>query len=336
VRSLAPITSDKSSNEARIDDGLRANLIVVRGYVGLTDADWYRQLHARRATEANFWTPSAKPFRAVESGAPFFFLLKKPFAAVCGFGIFAKFSVLPDWLAWEAFGDANGVANADDLRRRILKYRRSNSIDVGARIDIGCIVLEECVFFDEPLWVKRPADWATNIVSGKTYDMSEGEGLRLYTDCIQRGAVAAGAIPIVASAADAARYGLPTLVRPRLGQGGFRVEVTDAYQRACAVTSEHSLPVLEAAHIKPYARGGEHAVSNGLLLRTDIHRLFDRGYVTVDDQHCFVVSRRLREDFENGRVYYEMHGRAVFAPAQPELAPSPAALAWHRDEVFLG
>jgi putative restriction endonuclease len=316
---------------------MRANMFRMRGYVGLTDADWYRQLHAARATEANFWTPSAKTFGAIEPGAPFFFLLKQPYSAICGFGIFAKFSVLPDWLAWEAFGAANGVENADELRRRILKYRRSNNIGVAsARLDIGCIVLEECVFFDEAMWVPRPVDWAKNIVSGKTYDATAGEGLRIYKDCIQRAAVEAGAVPLVASAVEAARYGAPTLVRPRLGQGGFRVEVTDAYERACAVTSEHSLPVLEAAHIKPYARGGEHAVSNGLLLRTDVHRLFDLGYVSVDEQHRFAVSRRLKDDFENGRVYYEMQGRPVFAPAAADLAPSEAALAWHRNVVFLG
>jgi putative restriction endonuclease len=70
-------------------------------------------------------------------------------------------------------------------------------------------------------------------------------------------------------------------VRPRLGQGTFRIATIQAYERACAVTGEHSLPALEAAHIRPFAEGGTHDVSNGLLLRADLHRLFDRGYVTV-------------------------------------------------------
>src|SRR5690349_4002682 len=87
----------------------------MRGYVGLTDSDWYRQLHSRRAVEVNFWTPSARVFKAIEVGAPFFFLLKAPYNAVCGFGIFEKFTRLPDWLAWEAFGVANGVESADEL-----------------------------------------------------------------------------------------------------------------------------------------------------------------------------------------------------------------------------
>ena len=91
---------------------------------------------------------------------------------------------------------------------------------------------------------------------------------------------------------------------PRLGQGIFRVRVLDAYGRACAVTQEHSLPVLDAAHIKPYSEGGKHAVSNGVALRSDLHRLFDRGYVTFDEANSFVVGRRLRDDYANGRSYY--------------------------------
>ena len=61
------------------------------------------------------------------------------------------------------------------------------------------------------------------------------------------------------------RYGEPVLVRPRLGQGAFRVVVTEGYGRACAVTGEHSLPVLEAAHIKPFDAEGPHDIRNGLL-----------------------------------------------------------------------
>ena len=110
----------------------------------------------------------------------------------------------------------------------------------------------------------------------------------------------------------------------------------DAYGRACAITGEHSLPVLEAAHIKPYARGGEHTVANGLSLRSDIHRLFDRGYVTTDENDKFVVGRRLKADFENGKVYYALQGCALKLPVDPTCRPSREALAWHRESIFLG
>jgi hypothetical protein len=124
------------------------------------------------------------------------------------------------------------------------------------------------------------------------------------------------------------------LVRPRLGQGGFRVAVTDAYGRACAVTGEHSLPVLEAAHIRPYSKEGPHAISNGLLLRSDLHRLFDTGYVTVTPTHRLEVSKRLRDDFQNGRSYYPLHSRVVSIPRRRADRPDAGLLAWHNENVF--
>lgn len=94
--------------------------------------------------------------------------------------------------------------------------------------------------------------------------------------------------------------------------------------------------VLDAAHIKPFAEGGAHDVTNGLALRTDLHRLFDRGYVTVDEDDRFVVGRRLREEFENGKTYYALQGTKLVLPSAPDLRRSSAALAWHRSEVFVG
>ena len=54
--------------------------------------------------------------------------------------------------------------------------------------------------------------------------------------------------------------GKPQIVLPRLGQGSFRIVVTDAYERRCALTGERTLPVLDAAHIKPYSVLHRHEV----------------------------------------------------------------------------
>src|ERR1700731_3872940 len=120
--------------------------------------------------------------------------------------------------------------------------------------------------------------------------------------------------PFVGRASIPEGWGEPTLIRPRLGQGAFRIVVTDAYQRRCAVTGERTLPALEAAHIKPFAEGGSHEPTNGLLLRRDIHALFDCGYVTVTPDLRFNVSRRIKEEFENGRHYYQLHGQLISLP----------------------
>ena len=134
--------------------------------------------------------------------------------------------------------------------------------------------------------------------------------------------------------AQVARFGVPVLIEPRLGQGAFRVSVTDAYSRRCALTGERTLPILDAAHIKAYSEGGAHEIANGILLRTDIHRLFDLGYVTVSTDGRFEVGRRLKEDFENGLHYYKMHCRPISVPADPRLRPSREALDWHHQRFF--
>lgn len=102
------------------------------------------------------------------------------------------------------------------------------------------------------------------------------------------------------------------------------------------MSGEKTLPILDAAHIRAYEAGGEHSVSNGLLLRTDIHRLFDLGYVTVAPDNRFEVSGRLRADFDNGRHYYDLQGTMIRPPRLEEALPAPEALKWHRENRYLG
>jgi putative restriction endonuclease len=307
----------------------------MKGYVANTDFDWYSYLKQQTdLEEVNFWQPSGgTQFRAVPIGAPFFFKLKRPHYAIAGFGFLAHTSILPAWFAWDSFGGANGAQDFDTMRRRIEKYRKPERIDPHGQYQIGCLLVTQPVFFDEWEWIAQPKDWSREIVQGKTYDLTLGEGRRVWDECRQR--IAARAVNVEgARALSAARYGDPVFVRPRLGQGTFRVEVTDAYGRACAVTGEHSLPVLEAAHIKPYAQEGDHKVSNGLLIRSDIHALFDRGYVTVTREHRFEVSRQLKQDFDNGKSYYPLHGNLIHLPRKQADRPDPALLEWHNIQVF--
>jgi putative restriction endonuclease len=133
----------------------------------------------------------------------------------------------------------------------------------------------------------------------------------------------------------AARYGAGTTIRPRLGQGTFRYAVEAAYGSACAVTGEHSRPALEAAHIEPYTEGGPHEIPNGLLLRADLHRLFDAGYVSVTPDLEFRVSERLKTEFSNGRSYYGFDGRTIVTPTDARFAPDRDRLARHFEERFL-
>jgi putative restriction endonuclease len=306
----------------------------VKGFVAVTNSGWYEKLSTELGPkDANFWKPSPRvPFN-LPVGTPFFFKLKKPQDAIAGFGYVAGFSVLPDWLAWDTFEEANGVESLEALRQRLQEIREGARIaaDPGGRI--GCSLIAEAQFFPKSAWVTSPSDWARTAQVGASYDLTAGEGLRIWMECQARAALSEVNVD---PRSEQPRFGAPVLHQPRLGQGIFRVQVLDAYGRACAVTGEHSLPVLEAAHIKPYSKDGEHDVRNGLSLRTDLHRLFDKGYITVDEQHRLVVGRRLNEDFSNGKSYYSMKGNTLSMPSLATARPSPEALAWHRENVFLG
>jgi putative restriction endonuclease len=101
------------------------------------------------------------------------------------------------------------------------------------------------------------------------------------------------------------------------------------------MTNGRTLPVLEAVHIRPYADAGPHQLSNGLLLRRDLHTLFDLGYLTVDPgDRRIVISGRIREEFENGRDYYQLHGRPLALPGDPLAVPAREFLEYHAQNIF--
>jgi putative restriction endonuclease len=88
---------------------------------------------------------------------------------------------------------------------------------------------------------------------------------------------------------------------------------------------------LEAAHICPYR--GEHTnhVTNGVLLRADLHTLFDLGWITIDAESLTVLtSPRLQ-----GSTYADLAGRPLRRPIDAAKHPSKEALAWHRSQSGL-
>ena len=264
----------------------------MRGTVAVTDFGWYDFLSRRQVAEVNFWTPSDRRTFSAPQFSPFFLKLKAPYKAIVGFGYFAKWTSLPPWLAWECFGEGNGCQSLSDFEARLAAIRaRIGYVPTEVVPKVGCILLVQPVFFSREAWIPQPTDWHDRTVTSASYDLTMGEGRRIWNECLDRSqvsAVALNQLPQVGGMTTP-RYGAAQFVTPRLGQGTFRVSVMDAYGRSCAATEEHSLPVLEAAHIRSYANEGPHEVRNGLLLRADLHRLFDRGYATVSPDRKSVV-----------------------------------------------
>lgn len=309
--------------------------MAVRMVVAVTDRDWFDCLRRQPdLPEVNFWYPSPISFKALQEGELLFFKLHAPVNKIAGWGVYDRAYNLPLPIAWDTFGIANGANNLAELRTRILRYRRIE--DEKTAVEIGCLVLTQPVFLPEDLWFSPPASWSPHIQRFRGYSTDDAEGRTLWEHFIS-GSEPTNA-PLLQSEMSeaAARYGDPVLIRPRRGQGAFRLLVTEIYGRRCAVTRERTLPALEAAHIRPYADGGEHIGSNGILFRRDLHSLFDAGYVTVTPDYRFEVSKRIREEFENGRDYYSLNGRLIDFPARKEFRPSVEELKWHNEKRFLG
>ena len=302
-------------------------------WAGVTDNNWYQFLSGRNFDEVNFWQPSATPpFTTLEAGTPFLFKLKRPHNHVAGFGYFVKYVKLPLTMAWEVFGEKNGASSFADFEKLIRPLVGGAKVGL---IEIGCSILSAPYFFPRESWIEAPSDWATNIVRGKTYDTAQQIGNDLWT-AVQSliGEVKASQFQVQEPVA---QYGEAYLTRARLGQGTFRVLVTEAYQRQCAITGEHTLPVLEAAHIKPFSKQGPNSTQNGLLLRSDFHKLFDLGLVTVTPELRVEISPRIREEWFNGKAYYRLHGNSLAAiPGNPSDRPGTDYLRWHNENVYVG
>ncbi len=316
-------------------------VIMVRLWAANTDLDWFDYLSAQpEVDEVNFWQPSGHAnFGAIGEGELFLFKLKSPRNVIGGFGVLSQSTNMPLSLAWEAFRTKNGARTLPEMRERILQYRPDARNENDPQI--GCRVVVQPVFLPKELWIPQPESWARSIVVGKTYDTDSAEGSHLWDQVM----AAAEAAIVTASTGVAEqqsiyvppgrRYGDPQLIRPRLGQGAFRLAVTDAYHRECAITGGRVLPALDAAHIQSYSSGGEHEVSNGLLLRRDIHSVFDAGYLTFDEELRVIVSERVRTEFNNGNEYRRLQGLRLRLPPNPNFQPDPARLRWHREHRFV-
>lgn len=264
-------------------------------WIGVTDKDWFEHLVRLRPDEVNFWQPSGtRSFRVLQPGEPFLFKLHSPDNFIVGGGFFVRNSALPTSLAWDAFGQKNGVGSLADLRARVRRYRRED-----ASVDpmIGCNVLAEPFFFLRPQWIPVPSGWSGNIVQGKSYETGSADGAAIW-DAVQRSMIlgrSAMESDVAALQEDQRRFGAECLARGRLGQGAFRVLVTDAYERRCAVTGER----------------------------------------TLTPEFRVEVSPRLREEWQNGKIYYAHHGQELaFRPGEASHLPAREHLEWHNQNVF--
>jgi putative restriction endonuclease len=304
-------------------------------YVGVTDQAWFEFLSARPDIgEVNFWRPyGSRNFKVLQAGEPFLFKTKFPQNRVVGGGIFEGFVSLNISRAWEFFGLGNGVASPEDLVERIHRITGEASEEIGDR-EIGCILLRNVTFLPHDRELPSPTSFSVNIVQGKSYEFpGEDDVVDIMVNHLLASEILDSATLNSLENLSPAR-GEPRLMTPRLGQNAFKAVVQEAYVRRCAITDHKILPTLQAAHIFPVAAGGQHRVDNGLLLRSDVHTMFDQGYLSIDQDFRLCVSQRLRTEFGNGSEFYSKEGSTISLPTVERNRPSLEYLSWHFKTVF--
>lgn len=304
-------------------------------YVGVTDRGWFEHLSSRQVCdEINFWQPSPRNLPSLQIGDRFLFKLKSPVNAIVGGGRYLKSLRMPISYAWRAYGEKNGVSSLEELRQRLLKLRQGAGIE-RSDFEIGCILLGDAFYLRQGEWIPQPETWAANIVRGRSYDLSSAEGqyLSKLVDSRFVDRTLDEFLVRERPREDSDRFAL-TRLRP--GQSYFRAAVASAYGWRCALTGERVVPVLEAAHIRPFSDGGPNLTENGLFLRADLHKLLDEGYATVTTDYRFKVSTKVREDYSNGREYYDLQGSEIRKPASKLDWPNRGFIEWHNKSRFRG
>lgn len=126
---------------------------------------------------------------------------------------------------------------------------------------------------------------------------------------------------------DARKRVVANIVRRR-GQSAFRKKLLDVYGAKCAITGCNQAEVLEAAHIHPYKGQHTHVVSNGLLLRADLHTLFDLYLIAIEPDTLLVRLSPALSSLD----YAQYEGLPLSAPSPVNARPSSETLQWHADQ----
>ncbi|WP_051257063.1 HNH endonuclease [Brevundimonas aveniformis] len=170
---------------------------------------------------------------------------------------------------------------------------------------------------------KRAAETMETWQSRSEAELREAVLTLIAESVADAGATPEADVPTEDLAEADARLKVLAEVTRRQGQKQFRGELMKAYGAACAISGCDVREVLEAAHIRPYLGPHSNDVTNGLLLRADLHTLFDLRLIKINaDTLTVQVSDELKQS-----PYGEFHGKPMRLPDDPAQRPSKTALA---------
>lgn len=121
--------------------------------------------------------------------------------------------------------------------------------------------------------------------------------------------------------------------------GLFKRLVPRLYQQQCSFTgmslsSTYKHNFIDACHIVPFSHSHNDKVTNGIALCPNMHRAFDRGLLSIDENYCILVSKHVNEEKGHPYALGQLEGKQIRLPKETIHFPAQDSLVWHRERVF--
>lgn len=284
-----------------------------------TTRSWFDALAALLPAQVAFWQPTpARPSRIQPGERWYFKELGSP--QILGFGEYVGWERLSIGGLFEKYGVATGYVSEAELMAAFHFF----GSEYAANTEIGNVILENFTPFEHPVPL---ANVGLNDLSVRFVYIDGDDPVAAYVGGMRTNAAVTQfelRDPEAAKRAASKR-------KVRVGQSAFRRLLMETYGSACAFTGPQLQETLQAAHIQPYVDAESNHVRNGLLLRADIHLLFDLGLLTLTPDLQVQVSKKLK-----GRdpTIECLHGTKAVLKSDLGVQPSPEAIVFHRAEIF--
>lgn len=123
--------------------------------------------------------------------------------------------------------------------------------------------------------------------------------------------------------------------------GLFKKIVPKVYGNRCSFTgmqlsSTFGHSFVDACHIVPFSLTHNDRVTNGIALCPNLHRAFDRGLVSIDENYSILISGHVLEDIEHSYGIRRLHGKPITLPQELSQHPAQEYISWHRENLFKG
>jgi len=119
----------------------------------------------------------------------------------------------------------------------------------------------------------------------------------------------------------------------------FRREIVRLYNDTCCITgvrvsAPYSFSMVDACHIVPFYKTFNNNPTNGIALCPNLHRAFDKGAISIDDNYRVIVSRTFVENAQSDYSFKALTGKQIELPRDQNYTPDTEAFSWHREHIF--